>query len=89
MTYENVLPNTAVCRQGDLGTTFYIVLSGSLNVTVTNEISGQEVTVTKLFAGDSFGELALMMDMNRQSATVTTRDQCELLKVARPITTSS
>ena len=83
MTYENVLPNTAVCRQGDLGTTFYIVLSGSLNVTVTNEISGQEVTVTKLFAGDSFGELALMMDMNRRSATVTTRDQCELLKVAK------
>ena len=81
MTYEKVLPNTAVCRQGEFGSTFYIVLSGTLRVTVTNELSGDEVNVTNLFAGDSFGELALMVGSNRRSATVTTHDTCQLLKV--------
>ena len=52
-----------VCSEGDPGHQFYIIASGEASV----ERGGQ--TVTKLHAGDYFGELALL-DRGPRSATV-------------------
>jgi CRP-like cAMP-binding protein len=71
LTRETVEAGTDVVRQGELGDRFYLIDSGSVEVTV----DGWRVAV--LGAGGSFGEKALLRATPR-SATVTTLQRCSL-----------
>ncbi|KAJ3027196.1 Cyclic nucleotide-binding domain-containing protein 2, partial [Rhizophlyctis rosea] len=73
----------AVFRQGDVGTAWYIILTGSavVQVTRTNRIE-DSVPVAKLDAGQGFGDLALINDSPRL-ATIITSDPCELAVVEK------
>lgn len=48
-------PSSYICRQGSLGNTFYVIISGDCVVTVTND-AGVENTVSELHMGDYFGK---------------------------------
>ncbi len=65
-----------VIRQGDHGDRFYMIAAGLANVTV----DGRHVAI--LGPGGSFGEIALLHDVER-SATVTARDVLDLVTVDR------
>lgn len=68
--------NTVIFRQGDKGTSWYIILKGSVDVSIHGK--GK---VTTLHEGEEFGKLSLVNDCPR-TATITTADiNCHLLRV--------
>ncbi|XP_041357807.1 cyclic nucleotide-binding domain-containing protein 2-like [Gigantopelta aegis] len=84
--YERFEAKRVIIRQGHTADNFYFILSGTAVVTVleTNSITKEQYanTVALLKKGNSFGELALMHGA-RRSATVTCKDDVELLAVGR------
>ncbi len=74
MSYQLIpIANQVVFRQGDEGSEFFIILSGSVNVSIADSVSGYDTTVATLYSGDSFGELALIQTNCKRAATVTCR----------------
>jgi len=65
-----------IVRQGDAGRSMFVVLDGSVRVTI--EPSGQEVAVTT--AGGFFGEMS-MLTGDPRTATVTAMDDAVLLEI--------
>ncbi len=72
----------SICRQGESGSTFYIVRSGAIRVTVKGE-TGSEVELARLGPGDHFGEMSLLTGEPRSSACEAAEDS-ELLCLDRP-----
>jgi CRP/FNR family cyclic AMP-dependent transcriptional regulator len=73
--------NVIVVSQGDEANSFYLIISGSVRVYISDE-DGREVTLNTLSAGDAFGELALLSDQPR-SASVATLEESHLLTIAK------
>ncbi len=69
-----------VMKQGDTGSSLFVVVEGELEVT----LDGQPAPVGVLKAGDFFGELALLTDLPR-SATVTARTAAQLFEIERAL----
>jgi CRP/FNR family cyclic AMP-dependent transcriptional regulator len=69
-----------IINAGDPGHCMYVLLSGSVRVTVKK--ANREIELAKLSAGDFFGEVALVDDGPR-SANVTAMEACELLCITR------
>uniref|UniRef100_A0A669B472 Rap guanine nucleotide exchange factor 4b n=1 Tax=Oreochromis niloticus TaxID=8128 RepID=A0A669B472_ORENI len=63
-------------NQGEEGTSWYIILKGSVNVV----IYGKGVVCT-LHEGDDFGKLALVTDSPRAASIVLREDNCHFLRV--------
>ncbi|KAK2146642.1 hypothetical protein LSH36_592g00048 [Paralvinella palmiformis] len=84
--YEHFEAKRIIIRQGHMADNFYFILSGKALVTIleTDKKTGESRanTVATLRKGNSFGELALMHGAKR-SATVTCKDDVELLAVGR------
>lgn len=77
MTYAFHPRNDFVFQQGDLGSKFYIVLEGEVDIIVTmDDGTGNEVSceVGKCGKGDAFGELALITNKPRSAAIYCARD---------------
>eukprot|EP01083_Nonionella_stella_P264307 896806_1 len=72
----DITANTALIRQGEMGTVMYIVEEGSIDVFI------DELPVTTMCAGECFGELSLMYDTPR-AATCKTKTQCKLWCIDR------
>ncbi|MBI2899910.1 MAG: mechanosensitive ion channel [Planctomycetes bacterium] len=70
-----------IFRQGEKGTTFYIIKSGAVSVRVRGT-NGAETDVAALKPGDFFGEVALLTGEPRNS-TCTALEDCELLCLDR------
>jgi small-conductance mechanosensitive channel len=71
----------AVCKQGDPGSTFYIIKSGLIGVGVKGA-DGVEVEVARLKPGSYFGEMSLLTGDARTS-TCTALEDSELLCLDR------
>ncbi|KAK1903289.1 Rap guanine nucleotide exchange factor 4 [Dissostichus eleginoides] len=67
---------TVLFSQGEEGTSWYIILKGSVNVV----IYGKGVVCT-LHEGDDFGKLALVNDSPRAASIVLREDNCHFLRV--------
>ncbi|XP_026006206.1 rap guanine nucleotide exchange factor 4-like isoform X2 [Astatotilapia calliptera] len=67
---------TVLFNQGEEGTSWYIILKGSVNVV----IYGKGVVCT-LHEGDDFGKLALVTDSPRAASIVLREDNCHFLRV--------
>jgi cAMP-dependent protein kinase regulator len=65
-----------IIKQGDYGTEFYVIISGSVSV----NIDGKKVT--SFASGDYFGEVALLRDEPR-TATITAEDAVQALMITR------
>jgi phosphoserine phosphatase RsbU/P len=72
-------PGTVLCRQGDTGDTFYIILDGTVDVSQQVE-SGREHLLATLSSGRYFGEMGLL-DNRPRLATVTTREPTTVLEI--------
>lgn len=70
-----------VCRQGEEGSTFYIIKSGKVSVHVKGS-DGVEAEVAQLGPGAYFGEMSLLTGEPRTS-TVKAAEDCELLSLDR------
>lgn len=70
---------TMLCREGDIGTTFYIILEGQVKATKVINDAEQRI-LKQLDAGDFFGEMALLHDAPR-AATITTTAPTRLLEI--------
>ncbi|EDL79120.1 Rap guanine nucleotide exchange factor (GEF) 4, isoform CRA_a [Rattus norvegicus] len=78
--YENLEKGITLFRQGDIGTNWYAVLAGSLDVKVSETSSHQDaVTICTLGIGTAFGESIL--DNTPRHATIVTRENSELLRI--------
>ena len=70
-----------ICREGDHGSTFYIILSGGARVTKAMKVVGgnEERLLTSLQPGDFFGEMAIIHGAPR-AATITTTSPATMME---------
>ena len=75
-----VAPGERVIREGESGTTMYFIARGVMRV--VHDVEGAEQELATLFAGDFFGEMALLDDAPR-SATCRAATACALHELGR------
>jgi monovalent cation:H+ antiporter, CPA1 family len=80
MKRHSVAPHEEIIRQGDRGDRLYLIARGV--VRISREQHGESHDLTSLFAGDFFGEMALLHDDVR-TATVTSVTPCTLYELER------
>jgi CRP-like cAMP-binding protein len=71
-----------IIRQGDLGETFYLVRSGTVDVTRRAGVGSPEHHITTLGPGTCFGERALMEDELR-NASIVAGEEVEVYALAK------
>jgi CRP/FNR family transcriptional regulator, cyclic AMP receptor protein len=77
-----------VFRQGELGAGMYLVVKGRVEVFVTDHASpfeeSREIFITQLTASDFFGELSLVEEGGRRTASAISRDETVLIGFFKP-----
>jgi CRP-like cAMP-binding protein len=74
-------PGAEVCKEGDPGDEFYVVVAGKVKVTADDFGNAKELAT--LGIGQFFGEMAVLSGTPRQ-ATVTAMTKVELVGFPRP-----
>jgi len=81
-------PGEHIFKQGEVGVGMYIIISGIVNIYVEElqATTGAAYTthVTQLKAGDFFGELALVENEGRRSASATAHEETVLIGFYKP-----
>ena len=70
-------PGRALTRQGETGQEFFVIVDGTIEVTVDGESAGERGS------GDFVGEIALLEDIPR-TATVTAKTPLRVFVLTRP-----
>jgi CRP-like cAMP-binding protein len=78
-----------IFRQGEFGVGMYIIVSGSVDIAIAKARSEpaerlDEIVITRLGAGDFFGELALVEPDGRRSAAARAAQETELIGFFKP-----
>lgn len=77
-----------IFRQGEIGVGMYILLKGSLDIFVDQSFDEDEPTsrqlVTRLQAGDFLGELSLVENNSRRTATAVAAEESVLIGFFKP-----
>ena len=84
---RNYRPGEVIFSQGEAGVGMYIIVKGSVNMTVEDLHSSDannRVFVTRLSQSDFFGEIALVEKKSRRTATATAVDEVTLLGFFKP-----
>ncbi|RPJ75871.1 MAG: cyclic nucleotide-binding domain-containing protein [Alphaproteobacteria bacterium] len=74
-----------VFRAGEIGIGFYFIFSGMIELShddIDVEISSEKFLALEEFA--YFGELALLQEGNKRTATALARNKCELVGIFKP-----
>ncbi|MCB0350481.1 MAG: cyclic nucleotide-binding domain-containing protein [Bdellovibrionales bacterium] len=86
--YRTYKPGEQIFSQGELGVGMYIVVQGTINITVeelhTVDEVQRNVFVTRLSRGDFFGEISLVEPAGRRTATATAAEEVALLGFFKP-----
>lgn len=77
---RTISPGTILFHEKDMGTTFYVVLSGSIKL-FTKSNNGEEKVLSLVNGGESFGELSLL-DGRPRSATAQTLEMTTVLELS-------
>lgn len=77
-----------VFRQGDVGVGMYIIVSGRIEIFVTDDTAShdesRDIFITQLLKDDFFGELALVEEVGRRTASAIARDETTLIGFFKP-----
>jgi CRP-like cAMP-binding protein len=77
-----------IFRQGDVGVGMYIIMKGRVEIFVTDPTApsneDNEIFITQLLPTDFFGELSLVEDNGRRTATAIARDETLLIGFFKP-----
>ena len=73
--------NFEICREGDEGSTMFILDSGEVDIIVHAD-DNQEILVDTLGHGSYFGEMAFLGETTRM-ATVRTRNECRVYEIGQ------
>ena len=78
-----------IFRQGEVGAGMYIVVSGSVEISAANSVAEadpppDEIPITRLEPSDFFGELALVEENGRRSATAVAVGKTTLIGFFKP-----
>lgn len=79
-TRRNHPADTILCREGDPGETFYMIVTGRVEIRRRTEGKAEDLIIGSLGPGGSFGEMALITGANR-AATVVTTEPTETLEI--------
>jgi len=71
-------PNTVVCRQGDTGSSLYMIRAGKVKRYITWD-NGREVVFDHLGPGEYFGEVPLLMDAPHPVSVVALEETAVML----------
>jgi signal transduction histidine kinase/ActR/RegA family two-component response regulator len=78
-TEQSFQPGEVVIREGEVGDSFFLIGSGSVEVVLSGG-GGQTILLSRLLRGDTFGEMGLFEGRPR-CATVRAREACVVLEV--------
>lgn len=85
---RNYRPGEVVFRQGEIGVGMYLIATGSIDILVEDIPSDrpekQTVFVTRLGPGDFFGELSLVEENGRRTATAVASVETTLIGFFKP-----
>ena len=74
-------PHSYILHEGDDSDSLYIILSGSVDILVTDS-DGRELVINDQGPGEYFGELALF-DNDTRSASVVSREETQVLVISK------
>ena len=80
MKQETFAPGETIIRQGDIGDKFYVIESGTVDVSALKD--GKAVRTATLTEGDFFGEVALLTGEPR-NATIVAQTEVKVLSLER------
>ncbi len=85
---RNYRTGETIFHQGEIGVGMYIIISGSADISVEeSSVVGEpprSTFVTRLSDGDFFGEIALVEDTGRRTATATAHEETVLIGFFKP-----
>lgn len=78
----------SVFRQGEIGVGMYLVVKGRVEIYIVDPEAvsddSREIYITQLLASDFFGELSLVEDNGRRTATAVAREETTLIGFFKP-----
>lgn len=81
-------PGEPVFNQGEVGVGMYIVVKGRVEIFVSDASAAssenREIFITQLSSGDFFGELSLVEENGRRTASAVARDETILIGFFKP-----
>lgn len=81
-------PGETVFKQGEIGIGMYILARGTVDIFVEDiqlkESKGESVHITRLGPGDFFGELSLVEEKGRRTATAIACEETSLIGFFKP-----
>jgi len=80
ITKQIIKAGTYIFHEGDVESHFFIIESGEVHI-VTRDKAGQSIIVAKLYAGDSFGEFALI-DKAPRTASALAKNDISVLRIS-------
>ncbi len=85
---RNYRTGETIFHQGEIGVGLYIIVSGSVDISVEeSSVVGEaprSTFVTRLSDGDFFGEIALVEETGRRTATATAHEETILIGFFKP-----
>lgn len=75
-------PGTALCREGDVADTLFIIVKGKVVVTRDLEGTDEDFVLGYMGSGQFFGEMGLITEETR-AATVSTTEPTEVLEITK------
>ncbi|MCE0724585.1 MULTISPECIES: cyclic nucleotide-binding domain-containing protein [Legionella] len=77
---ENYKPEEIVIEQGEIGDKLYIIIRGTVQVSIKTQSMGWK-RINTLGAGDVFGEIAILRNI-RRTARISTITACQFLTIS-------
>ena len=81
---QTVEPGAVIFVEGQKADRAYVILRGEVHA-VAESAQGAPVTLRRMGAGEMFGEIGLLKEHGKRTATIASEHGCELLVIPRQI----